>query len=48
MKLAYIYCIINASYDDIFAEFERKNNTNLVFLLLIYPQVFKIFYNWPV
>jgi len=42
------YIIINASYEGIYVEFERKNNTTLVFLLSNYPQVLKVFYDFPV
>ena len=39
--------ITHYSYEEICVEFERKNNTALVFLLSNCPQVLKILYNWP-
>ena len=39
---------MNGSYERICVEFERKNNTTLVYLLTYCPQVRKIFYDWPV
>jgi len=36
---------IYASYEGICVEFERKNNTKLVFLLLNYSQVLKVFHD---
>jgi len=37
--------MINASYEGICVEFERKNNKTLVFLLYNCPQVLTIFYD---
>jgi len=42
------YIIINASYEEICIEFQRKNNTTLNSLHLNCPQVLNIFYHWPV
>ena len=42
-----IYITINVSYEEICFEFERKNNTTLVFLLSNHPQVI-LFYDWPI
>ena len=39
---------IYASYEGICVEFERKNNTKLVFLLLNYSQVLKVFHDWRI
>jgi len=34
--------MLNASYEGICVEFERKNNTTLVYLLSNFPQVLKL------
>jgi len=39
------YIMINASYEVIYVEFERKNDTTLVLLHFNCPQILTIFYD---
>ena len=48
LRNKHAWIIINAAYEGICVDFERKKHTTVVVLLSNWPQVLRIVYDWPV